>query len=110
LDTKKQLVKISVALLLLSAFVLPVTMQFFHTIEGHGHEICKSKDKHLHQASQDCAVCHFHYVPFQYTIAEYSFSIALVIPTKHQVFFAPQQFSSPLTSNTRLRGPPQILG
>lgn len=109
LNTKRPLVKISVALLLLVAFMLPVTMQLFHSLEGHGHEICKSKNTHLHQASQNCAVCDFHYVPFQYAIADFFPSESLVIPSQHQVYFVPRQFNSLISSNTRLRGPPQIL-
>ena len=102
--------KTTLVVVLLSAFMLPVTMQFFHVFEGHQHEICTSTDTHLHQDSPDCGVCHFHFAPYQYDIIDYACAIVPIVPTKHQTHFYSQQFSSPLFLNIRLRAPPQILG
>lgn len=110
LNARKQIVKTIVALMLLSAFMLPVTMQFFHVFEGHGHEVCKIQDTHLHQDNPDCAVCHFHFAPFQYNVTAYSHAIDPAVLMQYEGYFSPQTFSSPLQTNTRLRAPPQVLG
>ncbi|MGB6153827.1 MAG: hypothetical protein WBG48_17725 [Pricia sp.] len=107
---KKQILKATLALMLLSAFMLPVSMQFFHVFEGHQHEICTATDTHLHQDSPDCGVCDFHFAPLQYDIAPYADAVEPVVPTKHQSRYDPRQFSSPLFLNIRLRAPPYILG
>lgn len=98
------------AFLLLSAFMLPVTMQFFHLFDGHEHEVCKIQDTHIHQDNPDCAVCHFHFAPFQYDAVVYFQNIDPVVPIKYVGYYSSRQFSSPLQTNTQLRAPPQLLG
>lgn len=39
--------------------LLPIGIQFVHTLENHEHIVCKSNEvQHLHEKEIDCSYCH----------------------------------------------------
>ncbi|AOW20003.1 hypothetical protein LPB138_04585 [Urechidicola croceus] len=39
--------------------MLPIGIQFVHSLEDHEHVVCNSKDlQHIHKQELDCSFCH----------------------------------------------------
>lgn len=107
MEFKKQLGKITVALLLFAAFMLPTAIQFFHLFEDHHeHVACKEISTHIHQDEPDCQIYNFHVASFNYDIVAYPSLSQPIIPVKITNDFSSLQLHSFNITNTQLRAPP----
>ncbi len=69
---KREIIRLSAALLLSMVMLFPAIVQFSHTFQDHDHPVCTDQQAHIHQEVQDCDICHFHQSPYNYEIASYS--------------------------------------
>ncbi|MEX0273317.1 MAG: hypothetical protein AB3N16_02955 [Flavobacteriaceae bacterium] len=100
--------QVAASLILLVVLLLPMAVQCFHTLEGHGHVPCDENSVHFHEKADDCHICDFHFAPFTYDIAEFPEWASPEIPTGIEKHFYFLQLSSFLEDNTRLRAPPSF--
>ena len=106
MDSRKQIGKNIVALLLFVALMLPTAVQFFHVFEGHEHNTCSEKTTHIHKSITKCDICDYHLASFNYDIAKYPDLLLPKIPVKIEADFTSLQFHSFQITNTQLRAPP----
>jgi len=102
----KQIGKAIVALMLLTAFFSPIIAQFAHIFKKHEHVVCNGKDTHFHQKTPDCAICHFHFAPFEYQVTESYHLLPPTISTNVEKHFTSLSLRSFQKTNTQLRAPP----
>ena len=99
----------TIALLLVIALLLPVSVKLAHAFEGHIHEVCTSKDaKHIHQIDHDCEFFKFkHNNHLSFDTQNYS--IAKIPSPKRDVPAYYQFLSTYQKLHFKLRGPPQLI-
>lgn len=102
------MVKAFVAFLMLSAFLLPATIQFFHVLEGHEHKVCTDSSEHLHESAPDCSVFHFKQQNFHYQFTLYPEHIKVTFLSHTDEGLTPLVLDSYIPNNTQLRAPPVI--
>lgn len=56
---KKNILHKAISLWTVVLLLLPIGVQFFHTLENHEHTVCDSKEvSHIHAQEIDCSFCH----------------------------------------------------
>ncbi len=96
-------------MLLLLALAVPVSIQFFHMLEGHHDISCNIKGRHLHQLERECKICDFCPSPLGFNL-----NISVATSTSVTIEKGTNQYSTPFIkafykSNTSLRAPPYFL-
>ncbi|WP_276168781.1 hypothetical protein [Zobellia alginiliquefaciens] len=109
MKTRKQIGQNIVALLLMSALMLPMLVKFTHVFEAHEHEICHEQTTHIHADVADCQICHFQLVSFDYKVPEYVDFFVASVPQRLESSFSSLLFHSFKITNTQLRAPPHFL-
>jgi len=109
MKTRKQIGQDIVALLLMSALMLPMLVQFSHVFDEHEHKVCHELTTHIHEDIPDCQICHFHLASFDYKVPEYLDFVVSSIPKKVENQFSSLLFHTFKITNTQLRAPPYFL-
>lgn len=106
MNCKKQFSKITTALLLFMALMLPTAIQFIHMCEGHEHNAFTEKQADVHKLEKECEICSFDFTAFDEYKTEYPDLLLPKIPVKTEIDFFSLQLHSFTITNTQLRAPP----
>ncbi|MBL4879836.1 MAG: hypothetical protein JKX82_00795 [Oleispira sp.] len=107
---RKQIGKTILALVLLSALMLPAVIQFSHAVfQEHEHIACNEQTIHIHADIDDCQICHFQLASFNYEVRKYTELLIAPIPVEVESQYSSLLFYVFRTPNTQLRGPPHFL-
>lgn len=94
--------------LMLSAFMFPSAIQFFHVMEGHDHKVCTDSSEHFHESAPDCSAYHILQNTFHYHFISYPELGFVAFSSYVQEAIPPLVLDSYLHDNTQLRAPPVI--
>tara|TARA_R110000823_G_scaffold200958_1_gene331919 strand:+ start:26359 stop:26643 length:285 start_codon:yes stop_codon:yes gene_type:complete len=87
-------------------FLLPITVQFLHSLEGHEETVCTDTSTHIHEDSPECQICHFNIASFNYDTESYPELEVLPPPFKVENNFSPLPLQSNKKNYFQLRAPP----
>ncbi|MBZ0328690.1 MAG: hypothetical protein K8F54_13875 [Altibacter sp.] len=102
---KSNILKITSAVVLTLALLLPAAVQFTHIFEEHPHSLCTDHSVHLHEQETDCPICDFHLSTFTFIPLEQVAASIAAISTKSDSVYV---FSAKtnLLQHPVSRGPP----
>jgi hypothetical protein len=106
MNLREQVGKSLATLLLLVVFMLPMSIQFLHTLEGHEHVTCSEQKTHIHESINKCEVCSFHFTSLNFSVLEYSDTVIHKNIHKSENNYISLRFHSFQLTNKQLRAPP----
>jgi hypothetical protein len=108
IETNKQIIKNTIASVLLMSLLLPTVFQFVLLFEDHDHNVCTEQQIHVHESSVECEICTFQFSPLTYSLAEPKKQEVLLYTGTVKENLNSLLFHSFAITNIKLRGPPAL--
>ncbi|UAB80750.1 hypothetical protein INR76_11610 [Marixanthomonas sp. SCSIO 43207] len=103
---KNKIAYLIASTLLVAVFLLPVTVQFLHSLEGHEKTVCSDSTTHIHEDVPECQICHFTVTTFNYDVISYPDFKTAPIALKIKNETTSSLFHAFTNTNYQLRAPP----
>ena len=103
---EKQIVKNSLASLLLLLLLFPTIATFYHHLGEHEHIVCSENEAHIHQSVSSCDLCDFSLLSFDFKIADFPDFKESIVDVKLNGTFKALQLNTFCPTNKQLRAPP----
>lgn len=103
---KNKIAHKTASILLTLALLLPVAIQFIHSLDEHEHTACTEVTTHIHEKKLDCSLCNFHFSVVTFTIPTLPSFIVSEKNSKLKTIYKASENTT--TDYHYLRGPPQL--
>ncbi|MDA8699334.1 hypothetical protein N9M11_04390 [Flavobacteriaceae bacterium] len=108
IETNKQIIKNTIASMLLMSLLLPTVFQFVLLFEDHDHNVCTEQQVHVHESSVECEICTLQFSPLTYRLAEQIKQEVLLHTETVKENSNSLLLHSLTITNIKLRGPPAL--